>query len=225
MGKKTREEKIARPEEIARILAAARRPIPRFDANLKQTLPPTAEDYAKAESYYLLFFTQYILGLRVGEVTQLRFEHLEPQPRASMLWVRCPTLKQGVKKPPLVGVPVLWGESVIRRAFDRQRLPVGSQWVFPSPVMRGAHMDKDTVTHAFKRLVRTAGVRDCLTTHSLRHAAASALFARCGNKKTVQHFLRHSDAKQDSTDIYIHETPETWQRMYGCLRLPPLPKD
>jgi integrase len=141
--------------------------------------------------------------------------------KGALRWVKVPTLKQRAK-PPLLPVPVLWGDSVIMRAFDRQRLPPGTQWLFPSPVARGKPMDCDSVTHAFKRLVRSSGVRGCLTTHSLRHAAASAVSRACGNKKMVKQFLRHSD--EDATDVYIHEPPESWARLRGCLRIPPLPK-
>jgi len=222
MSKKTREEKIANPDEIVRILAAARVPVPRFDTAVKEVVPPTPEDFARAEGYYLLFFVQYLLGLRVGEITRLRFEYLEPNRKGGLLWVRVPTLKQRAK-PPLISVPVLWGDSVIQRAFDRQRLPPGTQWLFPSPVARGKATDADTATHAFKRLVRSAGVRECLTTHSLRHAAATAVSKACGSKKMVQQFLRHAE-EQDTTDVYIHEPLESWQRIRGCLRLPPMPK-
>lgn len=219
---KTRDEKLAFPHEIVALLDAARDPQPHLDS-WRRVQPLDEDDRLRAESHYLLFSLMYLLGLRVGEAVSLRPEHLLPGSRAGLRFVAVPTLKQNARKDPaapkapvpLMDTPVLWGDAVVVYAFDPARCR--GPWLFPAYTDPTRPLPPEVACREFKAIARRAGIRDCLSTHCLRHAAAAAVEFR-SNEKTMHEFIRHTTKR--SIDVYSHVPPERWAMLYGCLALP-----
>lgn len=176
---------------------------------------------------YLMFALMYLLGLRIGEATQLKWEYLGPlNAKGEPICVRVPTLKQRQDSPPLLTVPVLSHHNLVLAAFDRRRLTkdqrrARSPWLFPGD--NGTKPLSHTQAYRVWEHCREAARLDArYTPHCLRHTAATTL-ARAGVPKTplIVAFLRHK-TRGDATDVYIHATPTEWVKWRGVLDLPPL---
>lgn len=188
---------------------------------------------------YLLMSTQFLLGLRVGEVILLRYEHLGPlSPHGYPEYVNVPTLKKSadnaegpvcpITERPLIPVPVLSHPNMILAAFNKAYRPESrSSWIFP-----GGHSDRDHISRsyaiqAFCRARDKAGLPSYVTTHALRHTASVMLSQACGdNELVVGRFLRHSRGSTASgsnvTRRYMHITMERFGEFRGALNLPPI---
>lgn len=190
------------------------------------------------------FSLMYLLGLRVGEARLLRYEHLPPRfiddngaPRA----VDVPTLKKNPRKrgstrpkppPPKRWVPVLAHWSWVKDAFDprnRTGKRAASGWLFPSPQTIDNPITERAIQYAWNRARAAAGLPICYTSHSLRHAAAKALFAKHREQIIVSRFLRHTTdifggTGSSATPTYLHMEVRDWEPMIKskCLVLPEL---
>lgn len=76
-------------------------------------------------------------------------------------------------------------------------------FVFSTP--DGAPLNPDTVTHAFGKLIREAGLPH-LRVHDLRHTHATLMFREGIHPKIVQERLGHSKIAT-TLDIYSHVVP------------------
>lgn len=189
------------------------------------------------------FALMYLLGLRIGEVRLLRYEHLRARwidklgtPRA----VDIPTLKKNPRPrgslvpkppPPLSWVPVLAHWSWVKSAFDpRERggKAAASPWLFPSPTYPDKPITTRAIDDAWKRARVAAGLPDCYTPHAMRHSSAKALFAKHREISVVSRFLRHTTdrfgAGASATPTYIHMDVRDWEPMIKtkCMVLPTL---
>lgn len=192
-------------------------------------------------SYYLITL-QYLLGLRVGEVIKLRYEHLDPRRDRFgdpiIVWV--PTEKKGELAKsrsricqatglPLFSVPVLSHGALIAAAFNRALRPTKeereSPWILPSLQSAKRFMARRTAIQKFD-LAKSAGyLNDAYTSHTLRHTAATRLYEKCNTTRIVAEFLRHDrtggrGAEGATTNRYIHITTEQWMKYRGCFDLP-----
>lgn len=212
---KSRDDKIMTPREIAALLYAAK-------------------EIRKDPIDYYLFFTQYLLGLRVGEALRLEYSHVSRiDKRGWPVTVMVPTLKRK-RLPngriPQEKVPVLSHPNILARAFDRtwrRGAARRSRFLFP-----GASPDRFLgVTPAgkrFKKLLELARIRPEISPHALRHSAASRLRAVTEDATIVGNFLRHKPGTGANrgggaaTPVYLHMLDEDWMRFRGALDLPPL---
>ncbi len=226
--RKTRREKVLAPTEVAALLHAAR--------ELGETAK-TPKQRLVLRRDYMLFWAQYLLGLRAGEVTTLRYSHVRRSDAAgcpTSIWV--PTLKKA-KTPdglaPLEPVAVLSYPGLMRTIFDRAWRPRTWQrsiYLFPSPRDMRQPYPTTSASRRFKVLLREAGLDPIYSPHSLRHSASSALARAGASKNMVAEFLRHSVSSSRAgmtvTDVYLHATDDDWEKLRGALDLPrlqPLP--
>lgn len=189
---------------------------------------------------YYLFTLQYLLGLRIGEVIQLRYEHLGPIESGWPLYVEVPTLKKRTQSDahppdeatglPLYKVPVLSHPALVVAAFDpRYRRGRGAQspWLFPPMLWRTQrHMGRARVFQLWHQARELVQLPPWYSPHALRHTASAYLYERCRSVPQVARFMRHTPSgprdEGGTTVLYIHFTPEQWARCRGALDLPPL---
>lgn len=162
----------------------------------------------------------YVLGLRIGEVRLLRYEHKGVIDGQGLIRsVRVPTLKRTrraatpdrpeapLPPPPLIEVPVLAHFDWIRTAFDhttrRGRAQV-SKFLFPSPRDPTQPISVRMVNEAFRVAARRGGVVAGATPHCLRHTVSTELYRHLRNdleesEEIALHacgrFLRHTKGK------------------------------
>lgn len=185
-----------------------------------------ARDVLHDRRLFYLLGLQYLLALRVGEVTLLEWGHIGPLNKAGEPeYVRVPTLKKGGDEMPLLIVPVLSHHAFVRSAFDKARLDprerqARSRFLFASRDGRSPL----TTTHAsrlFKKAAMAAGIHRDVSTHALRRTANTALFRKCRDYEVCRRFLRHEG--QSVTARYVrHEDATNWAEYRGALDLPPI---
>lgn len=146
-----------------------------------------------------VFALMYVLGMRVGEATLLRYTDLgKTDTSGAVRSVKVPTLKKRVKlkrgqvappagKPdpdhrrvqvPRMEVPVLAHFDWVRRAFDHSRRrgkAALSEFLFPSPLTPERPMTTRYVMMAWKDACAKGGVDPQMTSHSLRHTVTTEL--------------------------------------------------
>lgn len=194
----------------------------------------------KNKTAYALFVLQYLLGMRVGEAVQLRYDHLGPLDKKGLpIYVNVPTLKtRNVAKDQVMtlSVPILGSPKLVLWCFEakwRESAPERrSPFLFPSPRNASVAMSTKTAIAWFHSIASWARLRPSYTPHTLRHTAASQLYDKTGGKtRSITAFLRHKPGSMNSgqeagsaavTNRYIHVSMESWSRFRGVLDLPPL---
>ena len=88
-----------------------------------------------------------------------------------------------------------------------------SAFVFCHPT--GRPLSPNTVSHAFQRVAKAAGIGGARL-HSLRHSHASLLLAQGANLKDIQTLLGHSTIAITG-DLYAHVTEQRQQEVVARL--------
>ena len=158
-------------------------------------------------------------GMRLGEITALRWVDVDLDHGVVSVRSRAAArTKSGHDRQ----VPLVAGAYDVVRALAGARLadaaPDGGDYVFEA--VRGGRLNHNYVSRRFKAAVRSAGVRDDVSFHSLRHTAASWLVMRGVPVPVVQQILGH--ASVTTTMIYAHLSPNAVRnemaRAYGEIR-------
>lgn len=150
--------------------------------------------------------TMYASGLRVSELTSLEMANLN--------------LNQGVVRVLGKGgkerlVPL--GEHALdwlRRYLDEARpaLLKGRSCDAVFVTARGAGMTRQAFWHAIKRHAASAGIRQNMSPHVLRHSFATHLLNHGADLRVVQLLLGHSDLS--TTQIYTHIAREGLKQLH-----------
>jgi site-specific recombinase XerD len=96
----------------------------------------------------------------------------------------------------------------IRLYIDFARLellhgpPLGDGGALFIAARKGVAMNRQSLYHRVKTLVRKAGIKKNIGTHTLRHSIATHLLQNCMKLERIKEFLGHADL--DSTQIYTH---------------------
>ena len=159
-----------------------------------------------------------VAGLRRGEALGLRWIDVDLE--GGLIHIRQQLLDTGTELafgPPKTrsgerSVPLDHATtSVLRALFEQQgvhRAAWAAAWVDSGLVFTcgdGSRMRPDVVTHQFKRLVASTGVRD-IRFHDLRHTSASLALTAGVAMKTVSERLGHSSTTI-TADLYTHVAP------------------
>lgn len=145
---------------------------------------------------YAIIETLYSCGLRVSELTSLRFSNLYFD--EGFIRVEGKGDKQRL-------VPI--SEIAINKINDwlyyRNQInvkPGSEEVVFISP--RGKAISRITVFHFIKQYAEAAGIKKEVSPHVFRHSFATHLLERGANIRVIQEMLGHE--KITTTEIYTH---------------------
>jgi len=210
---------------LARNVARATEP-PRIEHKVMPTMK--SEDLEsffdvakKTPLYHHLFYTLLHTGLRRGEALALKWKHVD-MGLASLgiaaylsvsqslnkvngrLVLREPKTVAGRRRVALSPSLVL----VLRQHRDEQRAACAllekaltdEDYIFSHP--DGAPLDPSTVSHAFSKILRQAGL-PCMPLHSLRHTHATFLLQAGVHPRVAMERLGHSSIRV-TLDTYSH---------------------
>ena len=173
---------------------------------------------AQETPYYEFFYTLYCTGLRRGEGLALRWRNVDLDMACFFVVetayklngtyiIRQPKTaksRRGVALPP--SLALLLREYKAGREVERLLLGkrlTDDDFVFADA--SGAPLNPDTVTHAFGKLIRKAGLPHARL-HDLRHTHATLMLKEGIHPKIVQERLGHSNIAT-TLDIYSHVVP------------------
>lgn len=147
-------------EQCARVLDAA-----------KQDLSPHV---------YLYCLIALSTSMRMSEILSIKRENIDPEKRRIFI----PTAKSGAREQPITGELAAY----LKRHIDR--LPKGTEWLFPSIASRSGHLA--TIRKAHRRVVEAAGLDpDVVVRHTFRHTAVTHLVQAGVDLPTVQKISGH----------------------------------
>ncbi len=164
-------------------------------------------DRLASSPYHALFYTALFTGLRRSELLALRWSDLDLLGCQLSVSRSVHQLKDGgfvfrqnktEKSRRVIALPPSCA-MVLREYRDRNPLARPDDLVFQR---RGEPLRPMTVSHAWRRLCKQAGVRP-IRLHDARHTFASRMLARGVNLKVVQEMLGHS-RMETTADIYTH---------------------
>jgi integrase/recombinase XerD len=139
----------------------------------------------------------YSCGLRISELAALPMQDVDPDDGS----IRVRGKGSKVRVIPL-------GEQARNRIAAW--LPTRAAWNPQAPTLfistRGKAMSRTGVWQVVKHAARTAGIRQNVTPHMLRHSFATHLLDNGADLRAVQELLGHSDIA--TTQIYTHVTAE-----------------
>ena len=148
----------------------------------------------------------YSSGLRVSELVNLEFSHLDFQNRMLRLWGK--GFKERI---------VPFGEEAKTAieaylAKGRPHFLKGkrSNFIFLGP--SGKPITRQSVWNIIKRYTRKAGIAKNVTPHTLRHTFATHILENGADLRIIQECLGHSDIS--TTQIYTHITRKALQEAY-----------
>jgi integrase len=181
---------------------------------------------AKGDRLEALFFLAIYGGFRIGEILALRWRDLDMD--KGVIRVEHTLTRKGKLTAPKSGKgrevhlasPALEALKRHRKAQAEERLFCGNVWkdtghVFTSATAPGEHLREITVSRAFKRLLKDAGLPD-IRFHDLRHTCATLLFSQGANPKLVQETLGHSSVAI-TMDRYTHWIPSMGEQTAKML--------
>jgi integrase len=90
----------------------------------------------------------------------------------------------------------------VRAVLKARAASLESEWVFPSPRKRGAHISYFPIARDFSKARKAAGLPRSLVLYSARHSFATDVLDRTGNVILVQRLLGHESPT--SVQRYVH---------------------
>ena len=174
---------------------------------------------AKASPYYVLFYLALFTGMRRSELLALRWRDVDlvlceahvsrslHQLRTREIVIRPPKSKQGLRTVDLpLSAALLLQDYKDKQAAQRAMLGIQlneNDLIFSD--LEGKAFLPNTVTHAWIKLVRRAGLRG-VRLHDARHTHASLMLKQGVHPKIVQERLGHASI-QITLDTYSHVAP------------------
>jgi site-specific recombinase XerD len=152
----------------------------------------------------IVIFAVYT-GLRKSEILNLEWRHVDMK-RNVIHVTSTETFKTKAGKSRIVPL----NEAALSVLAGCQ---TGHQYVF---TYKDKRVDTHSLTHAFKRMTRAAGLPEAIHFHSLRHTFASWLVQDGVSLFQVGKLLGHTTTK--TTEIYAHLQPETMHDAVDRLR-------
>ena len=135
--------------------------------------------------------TSYGAGLRIAEVAGLRKTDIDSKRMRIHIQGKGQKERQSILSPLLLE---------LLRDYYKQMPPKG-EWLFPGQNPR-RHICTATISGAFKRAVKKAGIQKKASFHSLRHSFATHLLENGTDIRYVQQLLGHASIR--TTVRYTH---------------------
>ena len=205
-----------RREELMTADPTAAVELPRYGRKLPDVLtveeveallaaPDTARPLGRRDAAMLELL--YATGLRVSELVTLQPDQLG----LSQGLVR--VIGKGGKERlvPLGEEAIRWLQRFIGEARGELLAGQPSEALFPT--RRGAAMTRQAFWYRIKKHAQTAGIRQSLSPHTLRHAFATHLVNHGADLRVVQLLLGHSSLS--TTQIYTHVARERLQTLHA----------
>jgi integrase/recombinase XerD len=154
-----------------------------------------------------MFETLYASGLRVSELVSLRMSQVSQD----MGVVRIMGKGSKERLVPLGEEALVW----IVRYVEQARQHILGKRVTDAVFVtsRGGAMTRQAFWHLVKRYAATAGLRQTISPHTLRHAFATHLLNHGADLRVVQMLLGHSDIS--TTQIYTHVARERLKQLHA----------
>lgn len=149
-----------------------------------------------------LFALAFYSGLRLGEILNMKWEHIDFQEK--MLYVRNQkgfTLKG--KRDRVVPINSKL-ENILKRRF-KYILDTDERYIFEKCL--GVKYNADFVSKKFKKSILATGLNSDIHFHTLRHSFASNLVQRGASLYVVKELMGHSDIS--TTQVYSHLNKES----------------
>lgn len=159
---------------------------------------------AESEQDAALYLTAAFTGLRFGELAALRWPDIDWQ--RDLIHVRR-ALARGQIEAPKSGkvrsVPLIAEVAQVLARLGQRELWTGEDdFVFVGP--RGGYIDHSATVRAYKRALRSAGLRP-IKFHGLRHSFGT-LAVQAFPLSDVQAWMGHADIQ--TTMRYVHHVPK-----------------
>ena len=143
----------------------------------------------------------YGCGLRAGEVVRLKVKHIDSAQKIIRVEQSKGRKDRNVMlSPEMLGLLREWWK--VRPSRYDAGIPVQERWLFPGS--KGRRAGKPITTRHLNRLfhaaAEAAGIRKCVTLHSLRHSFATHLLERGTDIRIIQALLGHD--KLETTARY-----------------------
>ena len=157
------------------------------------------------------------LGLRRGEMTALKWEHIDFDNKTinvqenavaanGKVIVKKPKTQSSIRKIS-IGNNMVEELKIIRQRYRKAKFALGRAFVDSGCVLfkdNGEMFSPYTVTKKWKKFLKKNNLND-IRLHDLRHSSATALLEQGVNMKTIQEILGHADFSTTS-NIYSHVT-------------------
>ena len=164
-------------------------------------------DAPRNMKHRILLMVAYSAGLRVGELVNLKPEHIDSQ-RMAIQVVQGKGNKDRY---------TLLAESLLEelRAYWKAYQP--SVWLFPSPRNPAEPINISTVQKVFQTAKKRAGVKRKGGIHTLRHCFATHLLEAGCDIRRIQALLGHKSVT--TTMVYLHVSREGLAKIKSPLDL------
>ena len=152
-------------------------------------------DQTKNEELKLLFTLAFYTGMRLGELTNLKWGHVDLK-GGNITVKNDKSFSSKSKRDRNIPLNKLMSDLLMSKKANLNL----ESYVFLKG--RGIKFNNDYVTKSFKKAVRKTELNDKIHFHTLRHSFASRLGQRGASIYVVKELLGHSDVT--TTQIYSH---------------------
>jgi integrase/recombinase XerD len=161
---------------------------------------------------HLMIAMLWSLGIRVSELTALKVRHFEPDHgnRIALLRIRGKNKKQRA----LFVVDNLYDELVCYLAHDNSPRKKNAALF---PIHTGKPISNNRVRKMIKEYCHSAGIKQRITPHVLRHCFATEMYHSGVPLTAIQTMMGHS--YKGETAIYIHVSDRLQKKALSQIRL------
>lgn len=192
-------------------------------------------NYADTEQYKRLFVIAYYTGMRRAEICALKWQDVDLENNVIQVTSAARRLKDGyiLGEPKTIsGIRSIFLSKkeidVLNKQYIYQKekfLANGdkvkkSDFVFTSDIYFKNMISPQTLSHAFERAKRKAGIRSHITFHSFRHTHTTMLVERGIPIKAIQARLGHS-TPAFTLERYAHNTDKMQTEIVNILNKEP----
>lgn len=163
---------------------------------------------ARDSGWYEFYFLELSTGLRVGEMTGLRWSDLnfitkELNVVRQIRRVKGKLIEEEPKTDASIRTIILGDECIRQLMLLKSRSRDENDIMFPSPVSN-SYRDPNAITRRLHAIQRRAGVPN-IRFHDLRHSFATLSYEQGQDIKTISNILGHTDAAF-TMNTYMHES-------------------
>jgi site-specific recombinase XerD len=157
----------------------------------------------------LLLMTTYSAGLRAGEVSRLRAEHID----SKRMLIKVVDGKGRKDRYTMLSTRLL----VELRRYYRKYRPQGYLFASSHKKNEDSPLSYESLRNIYEKACKTAGVKNAEGLHTLRHSFATHLLEAGYDIRKIQVLMGHT--RLSTTMIYLHVSRETLSKVPSPLDL------